>query len=104
MKHIKYLFILSISIKVFGMQESIKPGIYQHSKSGKKYEVIGIARYSEDPHKEFVIYKQLYDSALHPEGTKLPAGTLWVRPKEMFLELVEISKGVTAPRFKKIDA
>lgn len=76
--------------------------IYEHYRTGKHYEVIGIARYSEDPNQEFVVYKQLYEATLHPEGTKLPAGSLWVRPKEMFFEMVE-NNGIKVPRFKKIE-
>lgn len=61
-----------------------------------------MARYSEDPHVEYVIYKQLYDSELRPEGKKLPIGTMWVRPKKMFTELVTDKDGNTVPRFKRI--
>ena len=84
-----------------GMTQEIKPGIYEHY-SGKKYEVIGTARYSENPNQEFVIYKQLYESAIRGTNTKLPIGTLWARPIEMFLELVEYN-GQKISRFKKIN-
>lgn len=72
--------------------ERIRPGKYQHYK-GKDYEVIGVARHSETE-EELVIYCQLYSS-------KFPKGTLWARPKEMFLEEVEI-EGKSVPRFKYI--
>jgi hypothetical protein len=78
-------------------------GIYQHYRTGKKYEVVGIARFSEDPNKEFVIYKQLYEGTLEPEGIKLPHGSLWARPKDMFLELVNNEQGTKVPRFKKVE-
>ncbi len=56
----------------------IKLGIYRHYKGGK-YRVIGCAKHSETG-DEFVVYQALYGK-----------GELWVRPKEMFLELVEVS-------------
>ncbi len=60
----------------------VKVGVkYKHYK-GNLYEVIAIARDSEDPRKELVIYKALYDS---PEFGK---NQIWVRPKEEFLAKV----------------
>jgi hypothetical protein len=72
------------------MEQEIKLGKYQHFK-GKYYEVIGIAKDSEDPTKEFVVYKALY------EGSQI-----WIRPKQMFLETV-IVEGKEVPRFKFIE-
>jgi len=69
-------------------------GIYRHYK-GNEYEVIGTAIHSETL-EEMVIYTQLYD------GPDYPKGTLWVRPKKMFEEEVEV-EGVPVPRFKFID-
>lgn len=66
----------------------VKPGKYQHYK-GKFYRVIGVAKHSETL-EEMVIYETLYDN---------PLGKLWVRPKEMFLESVEV-EGKKVPRFK----
>lgn len=80
---------------------NITPGIYEH-KSGKRYEVLGVARFSENPHQQFVVYKSLYESRLEPEGTILPIGSLWVRPLEMFVELVQDASGNLVPRFRKI--
>lgn len=77
------------------------PGIYQHYK-GEKYTVVGVARFSEDPHKEFVIYTQNYDSLLEPEGTTIPAGSLWARPKDMFIEVIE-HEGKKVQRFKRVE-
>lgn len=82
-------------------QPDITPGLYEHYK-GSRYEVVGIARFSEDPHQEFVVYRALYQSKLEPEGTILPAGTLWVRPKAMFAEMITDSKGNRVPRFKRV--
>jgi hypothetical protein len=52
-------------------------GRYRHYK-GRDYVVIGVARHSET-NEELVVYRQDY-------GTK----SLWVRPKAMFLETVEV--------------
>jgi hypothetical protein len=71
--------------------KNLKLGIYKHYK-GKSYEVIGIARHSEKPNEEFVVYQALYSS-------KFGKNSLWVRPKEMFLEDVDL-KGRKVPRFK----
>lgn len=67
------------------MQEIIS-GRYRHYK-GHEYTVIGIARHSETM-EELVIYRQEY-------GDK----ALWVRPKQMFLETVEVD-GKIVPRFE----
>ena len=63
----------------------LEPGIYRHYK-GNDYEVIGVARHSEDE-SELVVYRTCY-------GDK----SLWVRPLEMFTETVEID-GESIPRF-----
>jgi hypothetical protein len=74
--------------------EELKLGIYQHYK-GKRYEVIGTAIHSETE-EVLVVYKMLYSDGKYPEGT------LWVRPKEMFMESVE-TEGLTIPRFKLVN-
>ena len=69
-------------------EQKIKPGLYQHYK-GNYYEVIDVARHSETE-ESLVVYRPLYG-----------ARELWVRPREMFEELVTIdSKQI--PRFKFI--
>ncbi|MBS3090376.1 DUF1653 domain-containing protein [Candidatus Pacearchaeota archaeon] len=68
--------------------QKLKLGIYEHFK-GREYEVIGLAKHSETL-EEFIVYKALY-------GNK----DLWVRPKDMFLEKVNIN-GKKVPRFKLI--
>ncbi|PKN03792.1 DUF1653 domain-containing protein [Candidatus Dependentiae bacterium HGW-Dependentiae-1] len=81
--------------------------MYAHFKNpNHTYEVVGVARFSEDPHQEFVVYKSLYESKLEPEGKVLPSGTLWVRPKKMFTELVPDPADKTKKilRFKKISS
>ena len=71
--------------------ELVKGGTYEHYK-GMRYKVHDVVRHSETL-EELVFYECLYENEL---------GKLWVRPKEMFLETVEVS-GVTVPRFKLID-
>lgn len=64
-------------------------GRYRHYK-GNEYEVTGIAKHSETE-EELVIYF----SVNSPDQ-------LWVRPLQMFVEVVEIN-GQEIPRFKKLD-
>ncbi|HVZ58125.1 MAG TPA: DUF1653 domain-containing protein [Patescibacteria group bacterium] len=70
----------------------MKLGKYQHSKTGNFYRVIGIAKHSETL-EDLVVYECLYNN---------PKSMLWVRPKKMFLEKVEIN-GRKVPRFKFIE-
>lgn len=73
----------------------IKLGKYQHFKAEfMKYEVIGEAYHSETL-EEMVVYKALYNNKLGG------VGTMFVRPKKMFLEKVK-KDGKSVPRFKKI--
>lgn len=65
---------------------SVRPGRYRHYK-GREYTVIGVARHSETE-EELVVYRKEYDD----HG-------LWVRPKVMFLENVEVA-GTMVPRFE----
>ncbi len=72
---------------------TITPGAYKHYK-GNLYEVIGIAHHSETL-EELVVYRALYDSPeFGPEA-------FWVRPKEMFLDIVEI-EAKKVPRFERV--
>jgi hypothetical protein len=68
------------------MNEPITPGRYRHFK-GKDY--IGVALHSETQ-EEYVVYRQEYGK----HG-------LWVRPKQMFLESVEVD-GQAVPRFRYV--
>lgn len=72
----------------------IKLGKYKHYK-GKYYQILGEAIHSETLEK-LVIYKALYNSK------EFGKNTIWVRPKEMFLEKIEID-GKKVPRFKLIN-
>ncbi|MDR3491866.1 MAG: DUF1653 domain-containing protein [Gammaproteobacteria bacterium] len=72
--------------------KTLQIGKYRHSKTGKLYQVIGLALHSETL-EEMVVYKALY----HCEG--FDDNQLWVRPKKMFLENIE-HNGQTMPRFR----
>lgn len=62
---------------------------FRHFKGGK-YKMIGIAKDSENPGRELVVYQALYGER-----------GLWVRPKEMFFSNVE-RDGYSGPRFTEI--
>ena len=70
----------------------IEHGTYQHVKSGKRYEVLGVSLETET-NEQHVIYKPLYKSEFE----------LFARPYDMFIETVEIN-GETRPRFERIDS
>ena len=70
--------------------EGIGKGVYRHFK-GNEYEVLGIARHSEDE-TPMVVYRALYGE-----------GGLWVRPADMWLETLN-RDGKTFRRFEKLDA
>ena len=67
---------------------------YKHYK-GNLYEVIAVARDCEDPQRELVVYKALYDS---PEFGPNQVG---VRSKEDFLAEI-IRDGKTFNRFEEV--
>lgn len=71
----------------------LKIGKYRHYK-GKLYEVVGVAKHSETL-EDLVVYRALYKG-------DFPEGQLWVRPKAMFLETVEIG-GKKIPRFEFVE-
>lgn len=68
---------------------TIPLGRYRHFK-GNDYEVIGIARHSEDE-SPMVVYRALYGE-----------GGLWTRPAEMWNETVT-RNGATYRRFYQLD-
>ncbi len=68
----------------------VKTGVYRHYK-GNNYRVIGTAKHSETL-EDLVVYEALYDN---------PKSKLWVRPKIMFLEEVEVD-GKMVPRFEYV--
>ena len=65
---------------------TVQPGRYRHYK-GKEYTVLGVALHSETQ-EELVVYRQEYGD----HGLR-------VRPKQMFLETVEVD-GQAVPRFQ----
>lgn len=67
----------------------VKLGRYRHYK-GKDYSVLGVARHSETE-EELVVYRKEYGD----HG-------LWVRPKTMFLEMVDVA-GQSVPRFRYLE-
>ncbi|MEP1385775.1 MAG: DUF1653 domain-containing protein [Paraglaciecola sp.] len=67
---------------------SVKIGKYRHYK-GNEYEVIGVAKHSEDD-SELVVYRPLYGER-----------GLWVRPLSMFIESIEVN-GKPKSRFEFI--
>ncbi len=69
----------------------VDKGKYRHSKSGKLYEVIGLALETET--EEFlVIYRPLYENEYE----------LFARPVNMFMETVVLD-GKSVPRFEKLN-
>jgi len=66
----------------------VKPGRYRHYKE-KDYAVIGCAKHSETE-EEFVVYRALWGER-----------GLWIRPKAMFLETVQVN-GRLVPRFRYV--
>lgn len=69
-------------------------GKYQHYK-GNFYEVIGVALHSETL-EELVVYRALYHHEVYGDNS------LWVRPKQMFLETVTIN-GQELLRFTPVE-
>jgi cupin 2 domain-containing protein len=65
---------------------AIPTGRYRHYK-GREYSVLDVARHSETA-EELVVYRQEYGER-----------RLWVRPQQMFLELVDVG-GQRVPRFQ----
>ena len=70
-------------------KETIRPGRYRHFK-GREYEVLGIARHSEDE-SPMVVYRPLYNDS-----------GLWVRPADMWNEIV-VRDGRTYTRFLQVE-
>ncbi|MBP3870045.1 MAG: DUF1653 domain-containing protein [Faecalicoccus sp.] len=69
--------------------QTIPLGKYRHFK-GNEYEVIGIAKHSENE-EAMVVYRALYGD-----------GILWIRPADMWNETIT-RDGKTFLRFTKID-
>jgi hypothetical protein len=69
----------------------MKLGKYKHYK-GKEYNVVAIATHSETL-EEMVVYEALYE--IQEKGMN----SLWVRPKKMFEETIEVN-GLIMNRFQ----
>jgi len=70
---------------------------YKHFKCENKiYQIEAIARDSENPEREIVVYKQLYDSE------NFPIGTIWIRELNDFMGEKEFEDGTKVKRFVKI--
>jgi hypothetical protein len=78
--------IIEWCFKVSSAMTTVLPGRYRHYK-GQEYSVLGVARHSETE-EELVVYRQEYGDR-----------DWWVRPKQMFLEIVVLD-GREVPRFQ----
>lgn len=67
-------------------EHKVQPGRYRHFK-GQNYIVLGVALHSETQ-EVMIVYQQDYGDR-----------RMWVRPKAMFLETVEVGDR-TVPRFQ----
>jgi len=70
---------------------TIEKGIYKHSKSGRLYDVLGIALHTETS-EQLVVYAPRYSSEHQ----------LFARPYSMFIEKIEVD-GRQVMRFVKIN-
>lgn len=68
----------------------IEKGTYRHNKTGKLYEVLGVALQTETE-EPLVIYRPLYEIEYE----------LFARPYSMFIEQVSID-GMRKARFERI--
>lgn len=71
------------------IEKEVKTGIYKHYK-GRLYAVLGTAKHSETL-EEYVVYIALYEG-------EFGKNSIWIRPKSMFLEKIEIN-GIQTERF-----
>lgn len=76
--------------------KTIEKGKYRHNKTGKHYEVLGVALHSETS-EQLVIYRQLYENL-----EKKYQYELFARPYDMFVGMVELD-GKQKPRFEKLE-
>ncbi|MCX6754817.1 MAG: DUF1653 domain-containing protein [Candidatus Nomurabacteria bacterium] len=74
------------------MSEEIKLGKYKHYK-GHIYQVIGVARNSEDLNQKLVIYTRTDENGIDD---------LWARPLEMFQENID-TDNYKGPRFEYLN-
>lgn len=82
-------YVKATVIKLINTMKELKKGIYLHYKGGK-YRVLYEAKHSETK-EPLVVYQNIEDE-----------NKIWVRPKQMFQEEVEL-EGVKKPRFEFIE-
>lgn len=75
------------------ISQPVEPGRYRHYK-GDEVEVLGTCFHSETL-EEYVVYR-------HTTGERASERHYWVRPKQMFLEHIEV-EGRRVPRFEFLD-
>ena len=68
--------------------DTVRPGIWRHSKTEKFYKVLGAVKHTETL-EDMVVYEAMYDHSL---------SKWWARPLVAWSEIVEI-KGEKVPRF-----
>lgn len=73
---------------------TVRKGTYRHNKTGKLYEVIGLAVQTETDER-LVIYRPMYEHDFEYE--------FFTRPYDMFIEDVELD-GRNVARFEKVDS
>lgn len=71
------------------LAQAFVPGRYRHYKGGE-YEALMVARSSEQPGEELVIYRSV------------AGGEVWARPIGMFFERVS-TPAYTGPRFVRVE-
>lgn len=67
---------------------SLAKGLYRHQISGKLFNVIGVGRRVEEPHKQVIIYKPFHDTQQY--DTDVPQSDIWV--KDMDTDLQHFTK------------
>ena len=71
--------------------KTIAKGIYRHTKSGKLYQVLGVALQTET-NEQLVVYGALYESRYE----------LFARPYEMFTEAITLD-GRAVQRIERVE-
>ncbi len=81
-------------MKDMGDTPELAKGTYRHYKGGV-YEVIELACHTETL-EWYVVYQSV-------ERNEQGLPSIWVRPYDMFVEIIKIN-GVSTPRFKKVES
>lgn len=67
-------------------------GLYRHVTSGKVYNVIGMGRRVETPHRRVLIYEELHDKNKY--DIDVPKGEIWVREVDDELPLIKLNQNI----------